>query len=77
MRTAFASRCRYREKIVQAHPEAEQFEIWSQDEARVGQKAASRAFGPTPTRNAPMKKTGAVVKFVAAPDRRGTPRGGG
>jgi len=23
---------------VQAHPEAEQFEIWSQDEARVGQK---------------------------------------
>ena len=25
-------------KIMQAHPEAERFEIWSQDEARVGQK---------------------------------------
>src|SRR6516162_2141557 len=25
-------------EIAQAHPEAERFEIWSQDEARVGQK---------------------------------------
>jgi hypothetical protein len=25
-------------EIAQAHPEAEPFEIWSQDEARVGQK---------------------------------------
>ena len=29
---------RLRTEIVQAHPEAEQFEIWNQDEARVGPK---------------------------------------
>jgi hypothetical protein len=31
----FAARLR---EIAQAHPQAERFEIWSQDEARVGQK---------------------------------------
>ena len=37
-------------EIAQAHPEAERFEIWSQDEARVGQKGAPTMSGGSAAR---------------------------